>query len=755
MFAGDRLRAAAPDLVVIVSFTLLTAWATYPLLASFTTALPGDGGDSWQFYWNLWWIKRAVLDLHTWPYFSADVHYPFGSPLYFHTLLLFPGLLALPIVAGLGLTPAYNSLVLLSFIAGGYGAYRLLLYLLASAAVASVPVPAGVSHAGLKSGGTGSSLTPGDVKLPSGRLPIRLAAFTGGVVFAFSSYHFIHLLGHLDLVSLQWIPLYALFLFKSWRQCGRQNPLLAALFLAATALTSWYYGMHVLGFTVLFAVYHLLADRGRHDLWPAASRLGLATGLGLVLLSPVLLPMLRLGQAAGLVADPAGDAQRYSIDLLALVVPSPLHSLWGPTVRAVYQCCLWGGGGTESVAFLGFAPLLLAAWALRPIWAHQRFWLLVLGVFSVLALGPVLHIGGRAVTISDQPVWLPYQLLMLLPYGGIARLPSRAVVMITLAVAVLAGYASYLLFNRLRQPQLVLVVFGCLTGLLLLENLSTPYPSTVVATPPLYAELARDYRRVALLEVPVPDDPSVYPRRMLYQTEHGKPSYGGYLSRGLPPLLFDGLPGFAQFKTLAPELDDIVRYDPHEFAAVSRFVLNLFNAGYIVIDKVLLDAAQLDRARQVATSLFDDTAPVYEDELTLAYAVPTAPAPRVGFIFPERGWYGLERLQPGMPADHPPRWRWMPEQAQLGLFSPEEGRWHLQLRAWSFARPRRLEIVLDATPLATLEVQPQPAIYQTPTFVIPAGRHAIRLRSLDGADRPATEDRRLLSVAIAELKLRR
>src|SRR5712691_1009978 len=102
---------------------------TYPLILRATTAIPG-GGDAWQFYWNLWWIRRAVVDLHATPYFTPDLFFPYGADLHFHTLNLFPGLLALPVVATAGLAAAYNLLVFLAFTLSGYGMYRLALFVL-------------------------------------------------------------------------------------------------------------------------------------------------------------------------------------------------------------------------------------------------------------------------------------------------------------------------------------------------------------------------------------------------------------------------------------------------------------------------------------------------------------------------------------------------------------------------------------------------------------------------------------------------
>ena len=76
----------------------------------------------------------------------------------------------------------------------------------------------------------------------------------GGFVFGFSPYHFAHLIGHMNLSSLQWIPFYVLLLLKALDKPHRDrhmvgarhaSPLLAAgagILLAVNTYTDWLYG---------------------------------------------------------------------------------------------------------------------------------------------------------------------------------------------------------------------------------------------------------------------------------------------------------------------------------------------------------------------------------------------------------------------------------------------------------------------------------------------------------------------------------
>ena len=131
---------------VVAAYLGLTVLVTWPLALNVATAIPG-GGDSWQFYWNLWWTERALVELQTSPFFTTEVHFPHGSALYFHTLNLLPNVLALPVVALFGLTVGYNVIAFAGFALGGYGAYRLAHYLLPDGSAATRHLAAFVAGA--------------------------------------------------------------------------------------------------------------------------------------------------------------------------------------------------------------------------------------------------------------------------------------------------------------------------------------------------------------------------------------------------------------------------------------------------------------------------------------------------------------------------------------------------------------------------------------------------------------------------------
>jgi len=409
-------------------FLLLTVVLTYPLVTRFASAIPGDGFDGWQNYWNLWWVKVALLREHAQPFFTDLLDHPTGVGLLFHTLNPFNGLLTLPVQLAWGLLPAYNSVVLFSFAVGGFGAYLL----------------------------ARQVLGPG-----RGRLP----AFAAGVIFTFSPFHIAHLLGHMQVISLEWIPFYALYLVRivGGAQNAIPNPqypspnarspipntqyrkprtpcrdmLLAALFLILIGLCDWYYVLYCLLFTAVVLVWAgwraLLSCRAAAEMRPALSenedprlkpkngpstrpstgsvhcsgqarshspsaaegalrrwasqvqtgnpihwaRLGprylrvlvAAGGAWLIFglaLSPLLAPMIREARQFSFMVPGAAQSRTLSADLLAFVTPQEFHPVWG--AWAAEQTRGFTSTVSEHQVFAGFTALGLAGLGL---WAGR------------------------------------------------------------------------------------------------------------------------------------------------------------------------------------------------------------------------------------------------------------------------------------------------------------------------------------------------------------------------------------------------
>jgi hypothetical protein len=223
----------------------------------------------------------------------------------------------------------------------------------------------------------------------------------------------------------------------------------------------------------------------------------------------------------------------------------------------------------------------------------RTFWLPLLILFGALALGPVIHVWGKVILRQISPL-MPYSLLTRMPYGDIPRVPGRFAVMVILCLSVIAASGASILLKRL-SPKAQFRTAALLTAMAVAENAVVPMMTMAPDDPPLLHKIRDDPRRSGVLEVPISDNPGDYPRRMLYQTIHDKPIYDGYLARSLPPLPFDAVPGFAQFKTLSNGVDDVVVYDSAQLRSISRAVLNSYSAGYVLIEKSFMRPEAVQR----------------------------------------------------------------------------------------------------------------------------------------------------------------
>lgn len=574
-----------PHLCVLLGYTLLTLLFTYPMVLHMGSRLIGVGGDGWQNVWNLWWTKKALLDLHTNPFHTDYLYYPQGTSLYFHTLNIFNGFLSIPLQDMFGLIFSYNTIVLFSFVFGGYGAYLLTHYLVRN----------------------------------------RTAAFISGMVFTFSPYHLAHTLGHMQLIALEWLPFFVLFLIRTVEERSSRNALCAAFFLFLTSLCDWYYVMYLLLFTLLTAVYYLWTSKNREAARDITVRLVLTGIIFVVLDAPILLPMLSEARSERYMITSLESSIAFSADLLSFFVPAQSHPIWGKQVVGWRD--KFAEGYVENTVFMGYTALvlgLLGAWKKRP---KSRFWLYSLAFFFIMALGPILHINGQTrFTDYQLPIVLPYALFYsIVPFVKAARSVSRMSVMVMLSLAVLVGLGlSWLLsttgdkrlWGKLSWSDITAVLAAFLIGF---EFLSIPFPMAQPdQVPAFYRTLAEDPGEYAVLDLPNVANPAlgrISLRYMAYQTVHNKPMFGGDVARDPWYPLGDT----AILRYLLRPRDE---QPPDIIHRLDVRSLSPLGFKYIVVHKSLLAKSDYGIIRQRLAALFYPDEPFWEDKEVLVYRLP-------------------------------------------------------------------------------------------------------------------------------------
>ncbi len=690
-------------LLVLTAYFLLTAVMTWPTVGHLSDAIPGDGFDGWQNYWNLWWVKEALVVLGAHPFFTHYLYAPAGVSLLFHTLNIFNGLWTLPIQLNFGLAVAYNSVVLVSFSLAGYGGYLLCLHTLNQI---------NLSKRGL-----------------------RGAAFVGGLVFTMSPFHMAHLLGHMQVFSMIWPPFYILWLLRTlepWattrpRSSARQwrNTAMSVLFLILATLVDWYHTLYLLIFTGLLLLWTLwqrwrsqplnskLESRPRSGLrsrldvlrhHPLLRPLGIVIAIGLgfgVLLSPLLWPMVQTARARPDLQTGLVQNITLSADLLAFVTPSEMHPLWGDWARQIADN--FSSTTSERLIFAGFIPLALALFAAIRGWSRQivRFWVTVTVLFFVLALGPYLHVGGKLVTIGDWPVPMPYLLFYhTVPFIGLTRSLSRYDLMVMLGLGLLVAIGLVQLSNaktagRLPRPHVTLPLIAA--GLICFEFLSIPYPLSKIEIPTFYYQIAGDPENYTIAELPMNWD---RPTPLLHQTVHGKPLLTAYTSRNNPLELAWRTPVFQQWRYLGPDIID------QPLPEIAPTIFHDFNLRYIVLDYWQMPPGPEREAteRWLAAAL-PQASPIYDDGRLKVYQSPARP-PSLPYLTLGDGWGERELTEAGQPV----RALMANEGKPAELFLHHPKGWAIELKfTVESETPQHLTVLAGGKPAGKIEVSEHPS----------------------------------------------
>ena len=361
--------------LALIGYALLTLVMTHPVSLRISSRLAGSGDDMWLFQWNNWWLRQAIFEGLD-PYFTTYLFHPQGASLVYHNFSWLNTLIWLAIEPATGYIAAYNVTFLLTFVLSGYAMYSLVHYLTKSQA----------------------------------------AAFVAGLVFAFSPYHLSHY-NHLNLISVQWLPLSMLFLIRTVRKGRWRDILLCILFLTLTTLSRWQLLVFAGILIALYLAYSLLFER---VLWSWRTALALlAIGLGTAaLVSPLAHPLIAGLADREVTGAILTEQQEWAqTDLLAYVIPNRYHPVFGQQVRSIYDRFRKNRG---NIAFLGYSVLLLGGYG---AWRARRaglYWALAALCFVALALGPILRFNGQLY----PGVPMPYRLVGWLPLIRHCAMPT-------------------------------------------------------------------------------------------------------------------------------------------------------------------------------------------------------------------------------------------------------------------------------------------------------------------------------------------
>jgi hypothetical protein len=459
--------------MVYLGFFCLSTWpwVAHPRSQFFT-----DRGDGYQNVWNMWWVNRAVTVLHQLPWHTNLLHHPYGTTLLGQTMNPFNGFMGIALLRILPLVEAFNVMVAFSFVATGITAFWLCWFFCRR----------------------------------------YLPSLVGGFVVTFSAYHLSKTLGLMQLVSLEWLPLFVLLWWRLLIRPRVRRAVGAAVTLLLVLLCDYYYFL----FCVLAGAAILVHLWRRGEL-----RLDRRSSAVFVVAAGLLTVPLPAALVLSNLKDPMeGGHPSQGTDLFSLVLDggrwrfARLTRFYWSSIRA---------GVAEATVYLSLTVTALLAVAVatrKRLGPHATFWLAFAAVAAILSLGPALVIHG-----TDTGIPLPFALVQAaVPLLDYNVEPARIMVMTTVAAAVLVAMVLGRLDPSRLRGRLVMVLVGA--GLVV--ELWPASPPLTPVNRPAYVTVLKRLPPGGVIDDAAVSNGAVDKSLQLYdQVLDGKPLAFGYISR--------------------------------------------------------------------------------------------------------------------------------------------------------------------------------------------------------------------------------
>lgn len=530
-------RALRPAILATLGYTLITVVWYWHGVRHMAGSYISDGADGAAFLWSYWHIPRALLDLEN-PFSATDIFYPVGTRLGFHTTTPLQAVLSWPLSKILGPVLAINLLNLGAVVLTGLGGWVL------------------ARH----------------------ECHDDRAAFVAGAGFMLVPQHVGRIMGHWNF-NHAWVLPFALWAVlrvydkPTWKRAGVLGVLAGVVFL--TDLTLFVFWLLA---SLLIALWR------RRETMQIVAKLSGAGAVAAVLSAPVALPMLMDLRHRELDPLPQfGGANEHSADLLGFFTPSVLHPFWGGLFDSVHPNVF----GLEEYPYAGIMVLTLALLAVLTRRRHGPVgpWLMLSGVFMVLALGPYLHVNGKTGAAFSKfgfeyTVPLPYFVFHQIPVLSGLRIPGRFALMGALALNVAAA-VTLARFVRERSWRWQWAVPALALLIALVELLPfARVPLQPDEAPPAYAAIKRHADDSAVLEIPLVwrdgfgqvGDQANHDVFLYWATVHERPVVSGMvarLSRQRRAALYS-FPVLRQVLALQkqPGFTDTIEFGPNELRAM-------------------------------------------------------------------------------------------------------------------------------------------------------------------------------------------
>jgi hypothetical protein len=530
-----RLRGSVEATAVVLGSVILACVFTLPYILQFNNAGRLDTNDGRWSIWVVAWVSHALTTDPS-QLFRANIFFPHTNALAFSEGNIVEGVIGAPVWA-LTKNPytTHNFVFLFAFAQSFVATYYLV-----------------------------RKLT-GD----------RRAAIVCGVLFAYCPFSFARQ-AHIQLLMIGFLPWCMLAWHRFIERTSVPRAIELGLVMWLTGLACAYYGIFAGGMISMAAIWFAVT-RGRWKDLRYWSTVGLAAVVCIGLTAPFFLPYLQMQDATGFERSISGQ---YSANFGAWLISSAwAHRWWAPYL---YQ--------PAEVLFPGILALVLGCWGASFVKERDgiglkrdeaRFYIF-LAVFTFwLTFGP--------------KAGLYTALYYTVPVFSFLRAPSRAGIVVTLCLVVLAAPAIIALIRRQKAN----LAFAIVLVLAMADTYRAPLRMREApALPAAYRTLA-DLPKAPTIELPYWATSPEYHRHaeyMLSSTAHWQPLINGY-SDHIPQDFRDTAPMLATFPSR------------EAFA-----VLETLKARYAVVHLNLMNGETRERTiRRLEFEFVDYLRPIVKD----------------------------------------------------------------------------------------------------------------------------------------------
>jgi len=498
------------DACFIAFYLILTIIAFFPIVTKIDTAIIGGGDDAYGMLWNIWWIRKATTEGRN-IFYTDYMYYPKGTYLYFSVLSMSNAFIASTLSFFISYIASYNILMLSTYVLSGCFMFLLVNYLVKD----------------------------------------RRIALVAGVAYAFSPYHLSHTLGHLNLASIQWIPLYTLFLLKGLKGKDRKGFVyiaLAGVVLAITGLSDWQYLYFSLLFTFLLSL-SLLFDKSVKLGRVFALKVALLISVLSILILPFAYPMFAEYLSKDYMKVKSVAEMKSYVSPLNYFIPNAFSFIHTTLLYRLFQD--YSIRADESVVSLGYTLILLSILAIRKTYKKVKIWLIFFVFFFLLSLNPVFVVNQHQII---SPL---HQMLYVLPFFNAIKIMNRAALFVMFSMTIIFSYS---LKELLPKNKLLPVIF--VLALIFFEFIPYRFPSLHVEIPSGILELESSDIRYSVMNIP-----SHFGYPMFMQILHKHKMIDGYVARVDPQSL---------------EIIDQLRENVNNSAALTNTIRSV-NLKYILI----------------------------------------------------------------------------------------------------------------------------------------------------------------------------